>query len=669
VAGGLDVAPHRHDVCEPSPGGADSEAVGERLRHPQPCLGELEGPGRIAGPQRPPGLKAEQGRHHAAVDSKVAPHILVDQLLGLAVPVAQVEDDRFQGACPAEHEPVAAPLCGAMGLLAEVPGRVEVGVEGADRREVETQRPQALVAGLGRDLERACRRVELHVERGGGVGHQRHPGQQVRLERRSILGRQVDRSTEVPQPLAAAPVEVPEPGHRRGETPGGDAVSGREPPFEGGLQVAVLVEQRLAPRVRVTLTVRGGRLGEGDGPGQVPVAELACFAGFGEPSGRVRSDRLQQAVANRPAVVVGHDERLVHQPGEGREDLVAPDGPPGTERLGGSQAEAAGEHGEPAEHGLVGLVEERMAPVDRRGERLVPAVGPAGPSHEQLEPIVQGGIDLLGAEGAEPGGSQLDRERDAVEPRHDGPHCGATRGIELEQGSHEAGSIDEQGDGIVVAQGPDPGHDLAEEAERLAAGDQHRDARATEQDRLDRRRRGRDQVFRIVHAQQRPAIADVVDRRGERATDRLDEHARRRGDGFGDPGVVDQVGELDPPHAAVEPVRLSGGNLQRQPGLAGAARPGQGHEPRLLERGGELGDVVVAAHERGQPHRETGRDHRLWRHHRPRAPAGVDRPVMRASLPARSTAAPCGQARPSYPPGRCFGRPPVRASPAGTAER
>ncbi|HKH04261.1 MAG TPA: hypothetical protein VKA65_03790 [Acidimicrobiales bacterium] len=75
------------------------------------------------------------------------------------------------------------------------------------------------------------------------------------------------------------------------------------------------------------------------------------------------------------------------------------------------------------------------------------------------------------------------------------------------------------------------------------------------------------------------------------------------GDGIRHGGLVGDRGQFDQPHLArpaVGPVLLGGRHLDRQAGLAGPARPGQGDQPVRRQALPDAPDVVVPPHERGQ---------------------------------------------------------------------
>ena len=107
-------------------------------------------------------------------------------------------------------------------------------------------------------------------------------------------------------------------------------------------------------------------------------------------------------------------------------------------------------------------------------------------------------------------------------------------------------------------------------------------------------------MLAVVEQEQLPAIADVpgegdlrrpvggepgVQRLGDRRADQLGLAERRQLD------RPDPVGEILPPLPR---------KLQRQPGLAAAAGPGQGEEPRVAQQRRGLGQLALAADEAGQ---------------------------------------------------------------------
>ena len=156
--------------------------------------------------------------------------------------------------------------------------------------------------------------------------------------------------------------------------------------------------------------------------------------------------------------------------------------------VGGFQRPAADEDGEAAEEAALGLVQQVVAPGDRVAQRLLTGRQVACAAGQEGKSSLQPADDRLGREQADPGGRQLDRQRQAVQPDADlGDRGGvlvgerevrpdasrarsrnsATAGV-LGDRSRRRQSAARSGqgqrrDGVLV---------LAAQAERLAAGDQ-----------------------------------------------------------------------------------------------------------------------------------------------------------------------------------------------------
>src|SRR4051812_45251629 len=82
---------------------------------------------------------------------------------------------------------------------------------------------------------------------------------------------------------------------------------------------------------------------------------------------------------------------------------------------------AAGEDGEPREEPLLALVEQLVAPLDRRAERLLTSVGVAGAT-EEVEAPLEPAEDLRRGEDVGARRRELDGEREIVERGADGDH-------------------------------------------------------------------------------------------------------------------------------------------------------------------------------------------------------------------------------------------------------
>src|SRR5262245_31785384 len=108
--------------------------------------------------------------------------------------------------------------------------------------------------------------------------------------------------------------------------------------------------------------------------------------------GGVLTDRLEHPVPALTATVLGEDKRLVDEPAHCAAQ-AASGGPVGADGLCGLEREATGEYRQAAEDHLVRLVEEVVAPLHRRGERLLAGGRPARTADQEGEPVVESRID------------------------------------------------------------------------------------------------------------------------------------------------------------------------------------------------------------------------------------------------------------------------------------
>lgn len=173
-----------------------------------------------------------------------------------------MQDHRLQRPCAAEHEGVPARVRRGMGLLAQLPGLVEVGVEGADGQQVQAQRAKSLIADVGGQLDRPRGGGALDVERAGRIGDEGKAGQEVGLKLGAFVRCAVDRPPQEAHSLPTAPIEVPQPGQGRREAPAGVGVFGREAPPQRRAQVVVFKHQRAPPPVGIALPIFLCRLDE-----------------------------------------------------------------------------------------------------------------------------------------------------------------------------------------------------------------------------------------------------------------------------------------------------------------------------------------------------------------------------------------------------------------------
>ena len=238
---------------------------------------------------------------------------------------------------------------------------------------------------------------------------------------------------------------------------------------------------------------------------------------------------------------------------------------------------------------------------------------------EEPEPFVEQPRDLARAHARDPRRGELDRQRDRVEPSTDLHDLVGVRRVELQTRPGRFGAVHEQlhrftrRDRLQArlrrdAQRRHPQQPLAGHAERLPARRQHPHPRRGTQDRLGQRGRLVEQMLTVVQHDQRlfarEVVAHALGQRPPRAwlhRQRGDDHLREQ------VGVVGR-GELTQPHTIGEPGQHFRSDLEREARLAHTADPGQRHEPRLGECLRHPRDVVVAAHERRQLHRQVPRE-------------------------------------------------------------
>ena len=219
-----------------------------------------------------------------------------------------------------------------------------------------------------------------------------------------------------------------------------------------------------------------------------------------------------------------------------------------------------------------------MAPVDRRGERLVTGGSPTRIAYEQREPIIQPGLDLVRCQRPYPRGSELDTQGDAVEPDAqslDGLGVGRVDG---EPGTRLAGALCEQLDRLGGGERRQAPHALSSDAQRFPARRQDRDLRARADHRLGELGDGFEQVLAVVEADQRSPVTQLGGERAQRATRRIDEHPRRDAHGLGHRRRVGRPLKVDPPHPVLPALDLRRGRLRGEPRLSAAACAGDRHK-------------------------------------------------------------------------------------------
>ena len=249
----------------------------------------------------------------------------------------------------------------------------------------------------------------------------------------------------------------------------------------------------------------------------------ASLSGLVQSLGGVLPHGLKQAVAAITGALLHVDERLVDQATEESDRFLAHESVIGADVLCRLEGEAPGEHREPPQEDLLVGLEQIEAPSECRPQRLLPGHRRAASPREQVERVIDA-LDHLGRrEHADPGRRELDREGHPVEAVAEGRDRDRVLVVQLEAGGGLARPNREQPDrlrlqrsfrGGVIDQlrereGRDPPGHLTGNAERLAAGRQHGEARAVAEQRLDEVRDRLDQVLAVVEQEQLLAIADV----------------------------------------------------------------------------------------------------------------------------------------------------------------
>ena len=288
----------------------------------------------------------------------------------------------------------------------------------------------------------------------------------------------------------------------------------------------------------------------------------------------------------------------------------------------------------------------------------------ASPTGEQPESFVEQRGDLARPQRADACRRELDRERNAVEAPTDLADRGSVRVVECERGTRRtARSTNSRAASVALdicrrgcipsdAECPKRPHLLSLDRESLAARGEELHSGTVAEEPLGERA-GR--VAAGARSCRGPRAA--VSRAGTPGR-----CPRSSGPGAAlTPSVEATTWISDSASSAVASSHSHapsanrgrlGGHLHREPGLAHTADAGQRHEPSILERGRERGDLVLAPDERRELQRQVPRE-RI---------EGPQRRKRRGAAPARrpGTPAPVATGRAA---GACRGRPsstPVR---------
>jgi hypothetical protein len=173
-------------------------------------------------------------------------------------------------------------------------------------------------------------------------------------------------------------------------------------------------------------------------------------------------------------------------------------------------------------------------------------------------------------------------------------------------GSARPGAADEERDGVPFGERLHRELDLAADAEPLSARRDDRQVRAG-LDEVGERGRGTEDLLEVVEDEEHLALADVI---GEEVGG-----AEGLRDLPGDQRRVADRRELDPECPRLLIGYELGGRLDREPGLAAAARPREGDEPSpVTDQGHELVYLLLAANEGARRPRKVRVGDRIeWR--------------------------------------------------------
>ncbi len=451
------------------------------------------------------------------------------------------------------------------------------------------------VAGLARQGHRAL---------GGGVGllpaegvvaaAHRHGVPEARA--RGHVGLLVDLGSQLAQRRARLGVQP-----RQGPegTGGGAQADGQrlvalatQRPADGAAQVGQLGQQGAMPGQggRVPVAGVGGLEERNHGLGMA-APRCGGLAGVFQAFQRELARHLQQPEA--PAVTLRQHlhERLRDQALQVVEHLPVVEPVAGRHRLRRRQVEAAREHRQAAEHGLLRVVEQRVAPLQRGTQRLLARRGVACAAGQQR----QGGVQALQhaghAQQRHPRRGQLQRQRYAVEPpahlRQRGGlgRAGRVAGIGGLHARHQQrrGRAGGHGGGCVLVwhgQAFDAQHMLGGQAQRLLARHQQGHAGGTGEHGSGEFGHGVAQVLGVVQHQQQFQRAQRSDDRRRAAARRQRQrtrHGGRQHARVGDRRQFDHRVAIGQPALCRRP--------QRQPRLADAAGAHQAEQALRLEAG------------------------------------------------------------------------------------
>jgi hypothetical protein len=319
---------------------------------------------------------------------------------------------------------------------------------------------------------------------------------------------------------------------------------------------------------------------------------------------------LQQAVARAPGALE-RNQRLVHEVREQVHHVVFDRLRVRGDGLDGLQGAAAAEHREPAQQHALRRREQRVAPVERRAQRLLVRQRGLVAFGEEPHAVVQPRGDVVDRERAHARGGELDRERDALEPPADLAYGPGIPGRDAESRFHRRGALDEEAHRFA-------GRDLVERvrAERIGngerrhrklrfAGDPQRLAARGENGQAGRRlqqlprerRAGLHEMLAVVEDQEHAPALQVLHQRLDYGAPGFLLHPEHKRDHLRDARCLREGRELHQPHAVGVEREHVPGDFEREPRLSGAADAGERDKARSAQHRRDAADLALAPDE------------------------------------------------------------------------
>ena len=390
-------------------------------------------------------------------------------------------------------------------------------------------------------------------------------------------------------PFANVPAHQPELPQRLGQPHAQRQVAARRAaPRQRGAQVVVLGFQALQPLLLLLVEQVGARgLGQRKKDRGVALARGGQLASALQQLERILADRFEHQHAPAAVGIRVLKQAAANQRGQRRKHLGGRQ--VGGQRLGCFQRAAAHARAQRAKQALLGRAKQIVAPGDGVAQGLLAGrqIARAAGQHVQGLRAAQAGQQGGWRQQPGPRGGQLDRQRQAIQPRADlGNHRGIFR-REREVGAHRLRACHKQRHCRVGGQRLGRGgawrgqgqrrHGqlvLARKMQRDPARHQRAQVRALRQQRGHQRRGTHNLLEVIEHQQQRFIAQRVLKQLGVRRA-ALHIQPQRLGNRRANLPGQGQGRQRHKAHAVAEIGRQLARDRQAEPGFARAARPRQ----------------------------------------------------------------------------------------------